>query len=276
VNHNIFENIEEVGVTSRRNIIKVNYHFAKADIRITVSGVKVHPTAGYGGGGKAVLPGVAWVESIDHFHRTITGLNTNPTVGLAKVFKNDVRLDMEEAARLADVNFSVQIVYNERREPVEIFAGDVVTAHHAACRMANGYLRTPMAKDADIVVANGYPRNRQASAVLSLFARDSVRDGGSVVLVAQHPDSQSTLHYLNERWNYEGHPYWEVMAEDQNPVPQAAQLIVLSQYLQKRDVNAISAKHVHAVRSWDEVLKTEARVAIYPYANMQHPEIDLT
>jgi hypothetical protein len=89
LNHNIWENVVEVGVTSHGNKIKVNYHFNQADIRVTVSGIKAHGTAGYGGGGKAVLPGVAWVESIDFFHRTITGLGTNPTVGTAKVFQNE-------------------------------------------------------------------------------------------------------------------------------------------------------------------------------------------
>jgi nickel-dependent lactate racemase len=282
LNHNIWENVTEVGVTSRRNKIKVNHHFAKADLRITVSGVKAHGTAGFGGGGKAVLPGVAWVESIDYFHRTITGLGTNPSVGSRKVFKNDVRLDMEEAARLAQVDFSVQIVYNDRREPTEIFAGDVVTAHHAACRVANRDLSTPTAQNADIVVANGYPRNRQASGSLS-WARRSLRDGGSAVLIAQHPDAMSTIHYLNERWSYEGHPYWELHEEDRAPVRQAAQLIVFSQYMQKRDIDRISAKHVQLARSWEDVLdllgkhhKADARVAIYPYATIQHHEMELT
>jgi len=56
VNHNIWDNLLEVGVTSRGNRIKVNYNFIKADLRVTVSGIKGHGTAGYGGGGKAVLP----------------------------------------------------------------------------------------------------------------------------------------------------------------------------------------------------------------------------
>jgi len=282
LNHNIWEHLVEVGVTSRSNKIKLNYHFAKADLRITVSGVKAHPTAGYGGGGKAVLPGVAWVESIDYFHRTITGLGTNPSVGWAKVFKNDVRLDMEEAARLANVDFSVQMVYNEHREPVDIFAGDIVTAHHAACRMANGYLRTPTAQNADVVVMNGYPQNRQGSGSLR-WARSSLRDGGSAVLIAQHPDAMSTFHYLGERWNYSGRPHWEAAEAGEKPVEQAAQLIVMSQYMHKKDVARISAKHVKLARTWDEVLKllnkhhgSSARVAIYPYAAIQHPELDLT
>lgn len=281
-NHSQWENLEEVGVTSRKNRIKVNYLFARADIRITVSGIKGHGDAGYGGGAKAVLPGVAWINSIDYFHRTITANKTNPTVGLAKVFKNDVRLDMEEAARLADVNFSVQIIYNEVREPAEIFAGDVVAAHHAACRVANQVLRTPTAKDADIVVANAYPRNRQAHAVKG-WARDSLRDGGSAVIIAQHPDAMSTMHYLNERRYYGGRWYHDNYEDDLNRVEQASQLIIFSQYMQKRDVDKFSTNNVHLARSWDEVLnllqkqhRSDARVALYPYANIQHPEVELT
>jgi nickel-dependent lactate racemase len=282
VNHNPWDNLLDVGVTSRGNRIKINYLFARADLRITISGVKGHNDAGYGGGGKAVLPGIAWMESIDYFHRTITGLGTNQSVGLAKVFKNDVRLDMEEAARFADVHFSVQIVYNERREPIDIIAGDVVTAHHRACPVANGNLRTPTARDADIVVANGYPRNRQAHAVRD-WARASLRDGGSAVIIAQHPDAMSTMHYLNERRYHGGHWYYENWEDDRNTVQQAAQMIIFSQYMQKRDVDKFSSKNLHLVKSWDEVVKllqkehrSNARVAIYPYANIQHPEIDLT
>jgi nickel-dependent lactate racemase len=282
INHNVWENVIEVGVTSQLNKIKVNHHFAKADIRVTVSGIKPHGSAGYGGGGKAVLPGVAWVESINYMHRVISGLGKNPTTGECKVFENEMRKDMEEAARLAQVDFSVQIVYNERREPAEIFAGDVVTAHHAACRMANQHFRTPTAKNADIVVVNSYPQSRQASSGLE-WARRCLRDGGSVVLIAQHPDAMSTMHYLGERWSYNGQPHWDLIESAQKPVSQAAQLIVFSQHMHKRDVDQISAKHVRLARSWDDALdllkknhRAEANVVVYPYANIQHEETDLT
>ena len=282
VNHSPWENLTEVGMTSRGNKIKVNYLFAGADLRITVSGIKGHGGAGYGGGAKAVLPGVAWMESIDYFHRTIASNGTNPTIGLAKVFRNDIRLDMEEAARLADVNFSVQIVYNELREPIEVFAGDIVTAHHMACRKANGILRTPSVSNADIVVANAYPQNRQALTSLE-WARNGLRDGGSAVLIAQHPDALTTMHYLNERRFYKGQGKWDHMEDDKTTVQQAAQIIVFSQYMQKRDIDQVTSKRVHLARSWDEVItllhkqhRTEVRIAVYPYSGIQHPEVDLT
>jgi len=282
VNHNPFENLTEVGMTSRGNKIKVNHLFAGAGLRITVSGLRGHPEAGYGGGAKAVLPGVAWLKSIEYFHRTIHAMGTNPTVGLGKVSKNDIRLDMEEAARLADVNFSVQIVYNELRQPIDVFAGDVVDAHRMACPRANGVLRTPTVSNADIVVANAYPRNRQALASLT-WARDGLREGGSAVLIAQHPDALSTFHFLNERRHYIGQRKWDHLETDKKTVQQAAQIIVFSQYMHKRDIYKVSSKHVHLARSWDEVItllqkqhRTEARVAVYPYAGIQHPEVELT
>ena len=282
VNHNPWENLTEVGKTSRGNRIKVNYLFAGADIRITVSGIKGHGTAGYGGGAKAVLPGVAWMESIEYFHQTITAGGTNPTIGLGKIFENDVRLDMEEAARLADVNFSVQIVYNELRKPIDVFAGDVVTAHHMACRRANGILRTPTVSNADVVVANAYPQNRQALSAMA-WARSGLRDGGSAVIIAQHPDAVSTIHFLNERRFHKGQRKWENLEADKKGVQQAAQLIVFSQYMQKRDINQLSSKGLHLAQTWDEVIallqkqhRTEARVAVYPYVGIQHPDVDIT
>ncbi|NOR33437.1 MAG: hypothetical protein GQ579_02025, partial [Bacteroidales bacterium] len=70
---------------------------------------------------------------------------------------------------------------------------------------------------------------------------------------------------------------------DKKGVQQAAQIIVFSQYMQKRDMNQISSKGLHLARSWDEVItllqkqhRTEARVAVYPYTGIQHPEVDLT
>ena len=282
VNHNPWENLTEVGVTSRGNKIKVNYLFASADLRITVSGIKGHGNAGYGGGAKAVLPGVASMKAIEYFHKTIAWNGTNPTIGLAKIFNNDIRLDMEEAARLADVNFSVQIIYNEQRKPVDIFAGDIVKAHHSACLKANRILRTPTVKNADVVLANAFPQNRQALAALS-WARAGLRDGGSAVLIAQHPDALTTMHYLNERRYYLGHRKWDNPESKKRTVQQASQIIVFSQYMQKRDIDQLGSKRLHLARSWDVVLellkkehRTDSLVAVYPYAGIQHPEVDLS
>ena len=73
INHNCYENLKEIGISSRKNRIKVNQNFAAADLRITLNGIKVHQRAGYGGGAKSVLPGVASIETVKYNHEVIGG-----------------------------------------------------------------------------------------------------------------------------------------------------------------------------------------------------------
>ena len=281
LNHNIFENLTDLGRTSRGNRIKVNRHFMQADVRITISGIKAHGNAGYGGGAKAILPGIAWIESIDYFHRTIAGVgaNENKTAGPLKIFKNEVRLDMIDAARLARVDYSVQILYNGRRKVVGVYAGDIVESHHAACRDANKMLATERASNADVVLVNAYPQNLQATNSLG-WARGCVRDGGTAVLVIQNPEGIEEWHYLNERRNYDSRAFYETGHPESWGVKQAGQFIVYSAYLQQRDRIRFPAKTIFT-RTWADTVAaiskahSEANVALYPYAGIQHPPGDL-
>jgi len=282
MNHNPFENLVDVGRTSRGNRIMINRHFEQADVRVTISGVKAHPKAGFGGGAKAVLPGIAWIESIHYFHVTIAGVggNANPTVGYLKVFKNDVRLDMEEAARLARVDFGVQVLFNGARKVIGLFAGDIVEAHHAACRAALPLIRTEKARQADVVIANGYPQSIQALGCMH-WIRSGLRDGGTAVLVAQHPQGMETIHYAGERWQYDARPFFETGHPTTWDVKQAAQLIVYSSYLQRRDRLLLPPRTIFT-RTWGETLaaigkvqRGDVKAALYPYGNLQYPPGDL-
>jgi len=279
INHNAFDNVKEIGTTSFKNRIKVNQTFLAADIKITISGIKVHEFAGYGGGAKAILPGLAWIDTIEYNHEVL-GRN-NKTAGIIKTFKNEVRLDMGEAAKLAGVDFSVQIVYNGKRQVCGIFAGDVVEAHHAAVRMANAHYRTRIAPPADVVVANGYPQNCQVNRSVEWIGR-SVREGGSGVLVLQHPQGISAWHYLYQRvGGAKGRTYFDFLMSPRPAPAKGMQLIVYSQYIDRQQVNKFP-RGTRFAQTWGEVVeyllqrhKGDASVAVYPYAAIQHPEIDL-
>jgi nickel-dependent lactate racemase len=280
LNHNTFDNVKDAGRTSFNNRIKINQTFLEADLKVTISGVKIHAMAGYGGGAKAVLPGVASIETIQYNHGTIAP--NNKTTGEVKTFRNEARLDMIEAARLAKVDFSVQIVMNNKRKACDVFAGDIAEAHHAAVRMANKHYRTPTFQNADIVIANGYPQNTQATHCLGWLNR-SVREGGTSVLVIQHPQGLSAWHFLNERNSGAGgKTYWQKMAAAKaSSGPRGGQLIVYSQYLEKQQMDKFP-RGTQFAWNWDEVTnlllarhKGDARVAVYPYAAIQHTETDL-
>ncbi|MEK7409735.1 MAG: lactate racemase domain-containing protein [Acidobacteriota bacterium] len=279
INHNIFDNLKDIGETSYKNRIRINQTFAAAEVKVTLSGIKVHGGAGYGGGAKAILPGIVALDTTQYNHQT---MKRDPkTGGALKIFKNDMRLDMIESARLASVDFSVQIVYNGKRKVCGIFAGDIVEAHHAACRTANKHYRTPGVRDADVVVANAYPQNTQAAHGLS-WINSSVREGGTGVLIIQHPQGISSWHYLNERTRGRGgRTYYDAVASPPPAPPKHAQLVIFSQYLDRQQMNKFAPGTLFAF-TWAEVIghlqarhKGDARVAAYPYSCIQHPEVDL-
>jgi len=288
LNHDAFDNVKELAATTRGNRVKLNQTFLSADLKICISGIKVHQDAGYGGGAKAILPGLAALSSVEYNHTQI--LTKVRTTGPARVFKNDMRLDMIEAARMANVDYTVQIMYNDRLRPTQIWGGDIVDAHHAGVRVAAKTYCTPTLKDADIVVANGYPQNAQAFHG-GLWINHSVRDGGTGVLVVQHPLGLDPVHYLNNRLaGLSGATQFDLTSRRlngqnrngarQTPAKQV-NMIVYSQYLTRNMRNNYKSGTFFCDK-WEDVIAKlrelhpgDPQVAVYPYAGMQHQEIEL-
>ena len=67
-NHNCYEHCEEVGTTTRGTRLSVNREVMSADLKIAIGCVTAHPQVGFSGGGKILLPGVAHIDSITHYH----------------------------------------------------------------------------------------------------------------------------------------------------------------------------------------------------------------
>ena len=280
MNHNTFDNLKDVGETTFKNRIRLNQTFLAADLRICLSGIKVHQDAGYGGGAKAIMPGVSGLSTIEYNHRTI--LRQTKTAGPVRIFKNEVRLDMIEAARMAKVDFTIQIMYNQKLRPTHVFSGDIVEAHHAGVRVAARHYCTPTLKDVDIVVTNGYPQNAQAFHAQRWISY-SVREGGTGVLIVQHPLALDPIHFLNNRVaGLEGASYFDLAARRLNgQTVKNTTLIVYSKYTDRTQMNNYP-RNTKFCDQWEDVIKIlqslhrgSARVAVYPYGGMQHQEIEL-
>jgi nickel-dependent lactate racemase len=272
-NHNIWDNLQEVGTTTYGNVIKLNRTFLAAQVRVTISGVKIHGFAGYGGGSKAVMPGVAGVESILFNHNTVMRNLKRRVPGEVSLFKNDVRADMDEAARLAGVDFSVQIVYNAKRQVCGIFAGDIVEAHRDACRFAVKHYQTEQVCEPDVVICNSYPQGTQAEYNSWIY---SVRPGGTSVLIIQNPQGLSAVHYWAQHMEARnGMTYFDVLASKPQKWGEV-RLIVYSQYLDKRQMSRFPEGTTFA-HTWEDVIRClqkrhegYCRAAVYPYAGIQH------
>jgi nickel-dependent lactate racemase len=183
------QDLVHIGNTkSHGNKVYVNRAFAEADVKVLLGDVGFHYYAGYGGGRKSVLPAVCGAETIQHNHAMM--LNANAKTGVLE--DNPVHQDMTEAARLAKVDFIVNIVENSKGQIVKAFAGDLEAAFMEAVKLVDEMYRVSVDRRADIVVvsAGGHPSDvnlYQAYKALD-NALDVVKRGGVIVLVAECPE----------------------------------------------------------------------------------------
>jgi nickel-dependent lactate racemase len=178
-----------VGTTKTHgNKIFLNRDFAEADVKVLLGDVGFHYYAGYGGGRKSVMPAVAGEETIKHNHAML--LNSNAHTGILN--QNPVHEDMTEAARLAKVDFILNVVTNSKGEVVKAFAGDLQQAFDEAVKLVDEMYRVEVDRRADIVVVSpgGYPADinlYQAYKALD-NALEVVKRGGVIILVAECPE----------------------------------------------------------------------------------------
>jgi nickel-dependent lactate racemase len=171
-----------VGTTRRGTPVELNAGFLASDLRILVGSVIPHGATGFSGGAKLVMPGIASIASAEAFHR---GSALEGTVGNPE---SPARLEAEEAARLAGVDFIVNSVPTPAMGVAGLVTGDVVGAHRAGVDIARRVFATTAEPGADVAVLSLYPKDSEYLQHVTAFApyrtspQPLVRRGGSVVV----------------------------------------------------------------------------------------------
>ncbi|MGB4087996.1 nickel-dependent lactate racemase [Methanothrix sp.] len=185
-----------LGFTERGTPVEILESVASSDLIVATGNIEYHYYAGYSGGAKAILPGVSSEPSVVRNHE----LMRDPAATTGNL-KSPVRQDMEEAARIADLDFILNTVLNSRKEIVLSTAGDYIRAHRIGAAAVDGMYRCPV-EPADIVVscAGGRPKDInlfQAQKALD-NAKNAALPGGSIILLAEC--SEGLGHPVFERW----------------------------------------------------------------------------
>jgi nickel-dependent lactate racemase len=153
-----------LGTTSRGTPVLVNRLVYEADRVICTSGIVYHFLAGYGGGKKAIMPGVSGFASIMANHRLSLnpgGPGLNQDVRAGKLAGNPLSEDMLEAARLAGADFMVNSIVNDEHKVALAVAGDLAAAHAAGAALVDEYFGVSISEPANLVIAScgGYPKD---------------------------------------------------------------------------------------------------------------------
>ena len=188
--------IGAVAGSARPTRVFVNPVVEEADLVITVGQVKPHYFAGYSGGAKSILPAVSSFSTITSNHC----MRPHPAATLGVVRNNPVRLDMEDAARLAGEVFIFNCVLDGAGRPYRFFCGDLVQAHREASRAALE-VGGAGARPADLVVtAAGPPVNASVYQFTKAVAPAIrvVKEKGAILAIGDCPGGIGNRFIVNE------------------------------------------------------------------------------
>lgn len=151
------ELVELPGKSWSGNKVKINRHFAEAGFKITTGLVEPHFMAGFSGGRKCVCPGLSSLETVRKFHGY--EFLSNPLACNGKLDGNPCHMESLSVAKLAKVDFSLNVVLNNERQLVRAFAGGLEEAHSAACEFVSACSCPKVVAEADLAITScgGYP-----------------------------------------------------------------------------------------------------------------------
>jgi nickel-dependent lactate racemase len=277
-NHNPFENCTDIGTTSYGTRVFINAEVMKCDLKIGIGSIVPHIMAGFGGGAKILMPGVASADTIDALHRLEAQARQEstdkPVIGMGISESNPLRLNMEEAATMAGLDMKIDAIVNTLGETVALFAGAPKDAYAAGVARAKTHYLTPGATDKDIVIANTFAKVSESESGLITTIPAVSQRGGDIVLISNAPEGH-IVHYLMG-------PFGKFVGGKQRLQiklpPNINHLIIYNEYPDLTSNGYFEdTDRILLTYKWDNVLGMlkefhgdNAEVAVYPNAEIQY------
>jgi nickel-dependent lactate racemase len=192
VNNDAFDDstLTHLGRTSYGGQIWINNEYLQADIKIVTGFIEPHFFAGFSGGPKGVVPGVAGIRTMMHLHNAQMIGDARST--WARLDGNPVQGEIREAVAMAPPHFMVNVALNSQRAITAVWAGHYIQAHEVGCQFVSQHATRAVDDVFDVVITtnSGYPLDQnlyQAVKGMSAAAR-VVRPGGAIICAAECSD----------------------------------------------------------------------------------------
>ncbi|HWR42372.1 nickel-dependent lactate racemase [Sporomusa sp.] len=180
-----------VGKTSRGVETYINKHVVNADKVILTGGIVYHLMAGFGGGRKAIMPGVAGYSSIQGNHsfclHDVVGQGISPSCISGKLEGNNMHEDMTEMAAMVKPAFLLNAVFTPEGKFARFVAGHWYNAWLEGCKTVEEIFGVPISAKADLVIASagGFPKdiNLYQGSKTTDNAYMAVKEDGGVIII---------------------------------------------------------------------------------------------
>ena len=220
--------------------LMINPIAAHTDLLTAEGFIEPHFFAGFSGGRKSVLPGVCARETVLGNHCSAFIHSDYARTGILE--KNPIHADMLAAARMANLQYIVNVVIDDAHKTAAAFAGDAQAAHAAGCAFLKSWcLVAPVYGDIVVTTNGGAPLDQNIyQCVKCMTAAEACAKPGAVIIVcAQCADGvggQDFFRDLSQCENAEA-LYARIMATPQDKtLPDQWQSQVLARVLVKHKV----------------------------------------
>ena len=242
-----------IGTLPSGGVLRINKIAAEADLLISEGFIEPHFFAGFSGGRKSVLPGIAARETVYWNHNA--EFIGSPFARTGILEGNPIHRDMIYAARTAGLAFICNVVINAKHEVVGAFAGDCEQAHLAGTEFLAGLCRSEkVLSDIVITTNNGYPLDQNIyQAVKGMTAGEATcKEGGVIIMAAACNDGHGGQSFL-ETMSQNLTPS-RILAQiqetpKQNTVPDQWESQILARILSRFSVVLISEADPDMVRA---------------------------
>ncbi len=187
VSHDAFDRDlqERVGEIGAHFPVFLNKAYVQADIRIVLGFIEPHFFAGFSGGSKGVVPGIAGIETILASHSYPLIADSRSTWGVLE--GNPLHEAVVRAVALCPPQFLINVTLNTEKELTGVFAGDYVQAHRVGCALARTSATVSVQHRYPVLVTSnsGYPLDQDLyQSVKGMSAATRILEPGGTIFMA--------------------------------------------------------------------------------------------
>lgn len=190
-------NFVQLGITSRGTKVEVNRKVAEADRVILTGAITYHYFAGYGGGRKAVLPGISSFETIQANHKLCL---TSDKARTGILEGNPVHEDMVEAAKMLEPDLILNVIMDDTGRISSVFAGELTAAHEAGCEELDRNYKAGISKKSGCVIASAGGGTKDLNFVQTHKAMEmasyALEEGGTMILLGESSEGFPSGEYM--------------------------------------------------------------------------------
>lgn len=170
--------------------IYLNKEYVEADFRINTGFIEPHFFAGFSGGPKGIMPGIAGIETIMTFHNA--RMIGDPKSTWGNMEDNPVQNMTREINRVCPPDFLLNVTLNGDKDITGVFAGELFAAHEKGCAFTKEHAMIQCEERFDVVITtnSGYPLDQNLyQAVKGMSAAQKiVKEGGAIIVAAECSD----------------------------------------------------------------------------------------